>query len=54
MTNNKSTYTTIQVRKELNEMIRKLCKEQGWVAAIKTEHYWLGLISSSMSGSILV
>ena len=54
MANNKSTYTTIQVRKELNELIRKLCKEQGWVAAIKTEHYWLGLISSSMSGSILV
>ena len=54
MAKDKPTYTTIQVRKELNEMIRKLCKEQGWVAAIKTEHYWMGLISSSMSGSILV
>jgi hypothetical protein len=54
MAKNKSTYTTIQVRKDLNELIRKLCKEQGWVAAIKTEHYWLGLLSSSMSGSSTV
>jgi hypothetical protein len=54
MAKDKSTYTTIQVRKELNELIRKLCKEQGWVAASKTEHYWLGLLSSSMSGSVLI
>lgn len=54
MTKNNTTYTTIQVRKELNELIRKLCKEQGWVAAIKTENYWVGLISASMSGSLTV
>ena len=54
MARDKSAYTTIQVRKELNELIRKLCKEQGWVAAIKTEHYWVGEISSSMSSSLTI
>jgi hypothetical protein len=54
MAKNKSTYTTIQVRKELNELIRNLCKEQGWVAASKTENYWMGLISASISGSVLI
>jgi len=50
---NKSQYTTIQIRREINELVRKLCKENGWVASTITEKYWTGLISASMSGSIL-
>ena len=49
---NKTQYTTIQIRKDLNELIRKLCKENGWVAATVTEKYWKGLISASMTGSL--
>lgn len=53
--NHKDTkYTTIQIRKEINEHIRKFCKEHGIVAATITEKYWLGLISASMSGSVMV
>lgn len=51
MTDKKPQYTTIQIRKEINELIRKLCKENGWVASTITEKYWTGLISASMSGS---
>lgn len=47
-------YTTIQIRKDINTHIRKLCKEYGWVASTVTENYWVGLISASMSGSISV
>lgn len=45
-------YTTIQIRKEINELIRELCKTNGWVASTMTERYWLTEISASMSGSI--
>lgn len=45
-------YTTIQIRKELNELIRKLCAQNGWIASAKTEQYWMTQISASMSGSI--
>jgi hypothetical protein len=51
MANKETKYTTIQIRKEINEHIRKFCVERGWVAATMTEKYWLGLISASMSGS---
>lgn len=47
-------YTTIQIRKDINTHIRKLCKEYGWIAATVTENYWVGLISASMSGSVSV
>lgn len=50
-TDKKSTYTTIQVRRDINHHIRKLCKERGWLASTLTENFWLGLISSSVSGS---
>lgn len=52
MTDKKIQYTTIQIRKELNELVRKLCKENGWIASTITEKYWSGLISASMSGSL--
>lgn len=52
MTKKETKYTTIQIRKDINEYIRSLCKDKGWVAATITEKYWLGLISASMSGSI--
>lgn len=45
-------YTTLQVRKEINDHIKNFCKANGLVAATITENYWIGLISSSMSGSI--
>lgn len=48
----KQVYTTIQIRKELNEHIKQLCKDYGLVASSVTEKYWSQLISSSMSGSI--
>lgn len=54
MANKESKYTTIQIRKEINEHIRRFCKEHGWVAATITEKYWAGLISASMSGSITI
>lgn len=47
-------YTTIQIRKDVNQHIRKLCKDYGWIAASVTENYWLGLISASVSGSVTV
>ena len=51
---NNSKYTTIQIRREINEHVRKLCKERGWLASTLTENYWLSEISASMSGSITV
>lgn len=54
MGNKKTKYSTIQIKKDINELVRKLCKEQGLVAATITERYWLGLISSSVSGSITI
>jgi hypothetical protein len=50
-TEKKSIYTTIQVRRDINTHIRKICKERGWLASTLTENFWLGVISSSMSGS---
>ena len=47
-------YTTIQIRKDINEHIREFCKEHGWVASRITENYWLSVISASMSGSVPV
>lgn len=49
-----SVYTTIQIRKDINKLIRKLCKERGLQASTITENFWVSLISSSMSGSISV
>lgn len=46
-------YTTIQISKDVNSYVRALCKTQGWVASTLTEKYWLGLISSSMTGSLV-
>jgi hypothetical protein len=53
MKNKTNKYTTIQIRKDLNEFVRQLCLENEWVSSTKTEEFWLGLISASMSGSIL-
>jgi len=52
--NSGSKYTTVQIRKDINEHIRMLCREKGWIASVITEKYWLGLISASMSGSLTV
>lgn len=49
-----SIYTTIQIRKDINQHIRKICREKGWLASTLTENYWIGLISASMSGSVSV
>lgn len=54
MNKKKPKYTTIQVRKDLNEAIRNLCKQRGWIASSITENYWIGVISASMSGSVTV
>jgi hypothetical protein len=51
--NTDKKYTTIQVRKEINEHIREFCKKHGIVASTVTENYWTKLISGSLSGSIL-
>lgn len=53
MTKKDTKYTTIQIRKDINEHIRRICKDHGWIAATITERYWLGLISASMSGSLI-
>jgi hypothetical protein len=47
-------YTTIQIRKEINEHIKRFCRERNLVSSNMTETFWLQLISSSMSGSLLV
>lgn len=47
-------YTTIQISKNINQYIKKLCQANGWTASYMTEQYWLGQISASMSGSISV
>jgi hypothetical protein len=52
MSKKKTKYTTIQVRRDINELIRELCKQNGWVASTITEKHWIGLISASMSGSL--
>jgi hypothetical protein len=44
-------YTTIQIRKEIHDIIRQVCKQNSWIASAKTEQYWIGLFSASMSGS---
>jgi hypothetical protein len=50
----KNKYTTIQIRKEISQHIKDFCREKGLIAATITENYWLGLISSSMSGSLIL
>jgi hypothetical protein len=50
----KNKYTTIQIRKEISQHIKHFCREKGLIAATITENYWLGLISSSMSGSLIL
>ena len=52
MRKKKNIYTTIQIRKEINEHIKKFCKDHGIIAATHTENFWIGLISSSVSGSV--
>jgi len=52
MRKKKNIYTTIQIRKEINEHIKNFCRRQGIVAATHTENFWIGLISSSVSGSV--
>jgi len=47
-------YTTIQIRKDINQHIKELCKEYGLKASTLTENYWVGLISSSMTGSFSI
>lgn len=47
-------YTTIQIRKEIAQHIKNFCKEKGLVASTLTENYWIGVISSSMSGSLIL
>jgi hypothetical protein len=47
-------YTTIQIKKEINEHIKKFCREHGLVSSIVTENYWSRLISASVSGSVLI
>jgi hypothetical protein len=51
MTDNQR-YTTIQIRKEINEHIREFCKKHGIIASTTTENYWLSRISGSMSSSL--
>jgi predicted DNA-binding transcriptional regulator len=52
MKRKKQPNTTIQVSKEINKHIREFCKVRGLIASTLTEQYWIGYISSSMSGSI--
>lgn len=54
MSKEKSKYTTIQVRREINDVIRQFCKERGLIASTITERHWVNYISSSMSGSVFV
>lgn len=41
-------YTTIQVKKEVNEYIRSFCKKYGVNASAITELMWVNYISSSV------
>lgn len=50
----KTKYTTIQVKKEINDAIRQFCKEHGLIASFVTEKHWMMFISSSVSGSVTV
>jgi hypothetical protein len=54
MAKQKNTYTTIQITKEINKHIKLFCEVHGLVASKITEKYWAHLISSSMSGSIVL
>jgi hypothetical protein len=54
MKKEKQQYTTIQISREISKHIRNFCKEQGVIASKMTENYWSNLISSSMSGSIVL
>ena len=54
MKKKKQPNTTIQVSKEINKHIREFCKVRGLIASTLTDQYWIGYISSSMSGSISI
>lgn len=45
-------YTTIQIKKSINQFIRVVCKEHGLNASTITENFWLGYISASVTGSV--
>lgn len=47
-------YTTIQVNKDVNILIKNLCQQYGLVAAKITENYWMSLVTASLSGSLSV
>jgi hypothetical protein len=47
-------YTTIQVRKELNQHIKDFCRKTGASTAFVTETLWSHHISSSLSGSFSI
>jgi hypothetical protein len=47
-------YTTIQVRKELNQHIKDFCRRTGTSTAFVTETLWNHHISSSLSGSFSI
>jgi hypothetical protein len=47
-------YSTIQIKKELSELVSKYCKDKGLKISFVTEQYWIGILSSSMSGSAFI
>lgn len=54
MKKEKNKYTTIQVSSDINEHIRDFCNRFGLKASAVTENYWASLISSSVSGSLVL
>lgn len=54
MKKEKNKYTTIQVSSDINEHIRDFCTRFGLKASAVTENYWVSLISSSVSGSVVL
>lgn len=48
MKSKKNLYTTIQVKKEVNQHIKTFCKRYGVSAAKITELMWANYISSSL------
>lgn len=54
MRKSKHKYTTIQVSKEINKVIREFCNTNGLIASTLTEQHWVRYISASMSGSLFL
>ena len=50
----RNKYTTIQVSSDINEHIRDFCNHFGLKSSAVTENYWVSLISSSVSGSLVL